>query len=145
VIVADSGALYALYDADDASHDAVRDAVGSTRETFSLPAACLGELDYMLRTRLGIAAELDFLIEVERGRFVIEQLTLSDARNARALIEKYRKLDIGLADAAVAVTAERLKTRRLLTIDRRDFEAIRASDGTPFEIIVARPSKRRRH
>jgi len=68
----------------------------------------------------------------------------NDVRNARALIEKYSKLDLGLADAAVAVTAERLKTRRLLMVDRRDFETIRASDGTPFEIIVAPPSKRRR-
>ncbi len=106
--------------------------------------ACLGELDYMLRTRLGIEAEQDFLGEVCAGRFVLEPLTLADVARCSELIEQYASLDIGLADASVVTTAERLKTSRVLTVDFRDFQTLRMRDGTPFEIIPGPASRKRR-
>jgi uncharacterized protein len=45
------------------------------------------------------------------------------------LIATYRALDIGLEDAAVVATAERLKIPRILTVDDRDFRAIRPRRG----------------
>ena len=46
-IIADSGALYALYDADDANHDSVRKILDGTTETIVVPTAILSELDYL--------------------------------------------------------------------------------------------------
>jgi len=135
VIVADTGALYALYDADDRHHVAVRTAVASLTESIHVPTACLGELDYLLRERLGAAAELDFLTEVLYGRFVLESLTLSDVQRCMDLLKAFASLNLGLADAAVVATAERLKTRRVLTVDHRDFQTLRSADGKRFTIL----------
>ncbi|MEO6913760.1 MAG: PIN domain-containing protein [Candidatus Baltobacteraceae bacterium] len=145
MIVGDTGAMYAIYDADDAHHATVRDAITGLREAVHIPMACLGELDYMLRKRLGLAAELDFLGEIRTGRFVLEPLTLADAARCGELVEQYASLDLGLADASVVATAERLRTSRVLTVDYRDFQTLRMRGGKPFTIIPERaPRKRRR-
>ncbi len=133
--VADSGAVYALYDADDAHHRAVRAAIATIRGPLHIPMACLGEIDYLLRERLGVAAELDFLAEVRHGRFILEPLTLADIRRCVTLIQQYASLELGLADAAVVATAERLKTKQVFTVDHRDFQTLRAVDGERFIVI----------
>jgi predicted nucleic acid-binding protein len=138
LIVADSGGIYALYDADDAYHGAVRKVVLTERDTIHVPVACLAEIDFLLRTRLGLQAELDFLEALSTGRFPLEPLERTDIERCSVLLERYRKLDIGLSDASVVAVAERLGTRRILTVDRRDFEVLRAHDGTRFTILPKR-------
>ena len=136
-VVADSGAIYALYASDDRHHRAVRRAVDLEPGPIVLPVAILAELDYMLRKYLGIDAELDFVEGVLSGGYTIEGLTIEDVRRCRDLIAKYRNLDLGLADAAVIATAERLGIHRILTVDERDFRAVRSSAGKAFVLIPA--------
>ncbi|MDQ2680322.1 MAG: PIN domain-containing protein [Candidatus Eremiobacteraeota bacterium] len=145
MIVGDTGAVYAIYDADDVHHLAVRNAIAGLREAVHIPTPCLGELDYMLRKRLGVAAELDFLGEVRTGRFILEPLKLADAARCSELIEQYESLDLGLADASVVAIAERLQTSRVLTVDYRDFQTLRMRDGKAFTIIPTQQSRKRLH
>jgi predicted nucleic acid-binding protein len=77
----------------------------------------MGELDYLLRVRLGNPALLRFVEDVLDGAFRLEPVTL------------------GLSDASVAAIAERLGTDRILTVDTRDFSIIRSSKGKPFRIL----------
>lgn len=135
MIVADTGAIYAIYDADDEHHVAVMQTLIALRESIHVPAPCLGELDYMLRIRLGLRAELDFLQEVRRGRFILEDVTLRDVARCSEILAQYAELNIGLADASVVATAERLGTPRVLTVDRRDFQTLRMSNGKGFTIL----------
>lgn len=135
MIVADTGAVYALYDADDRNHGPVRSAFAAIRESVHIPQPCLGELDYLLRTHLGLQAELDFLTEVQKGRFVLEPLLLRDVARCGAILRQYSNLDLGLADASVVATAERLRTGRILTVDYRDFSVLRSADGERFSIV----------
>lgn len=136
-VIADSGAIYALYDADDRHHDAVRQAVESNRGPLVVPVAALAEIDYLLREFLGIDAELDFIRSVRQGAFALEPLADGDLSEVETRIERYRALDLGLVDAAVMATADRLRTRRILTVDERDFRAARSADGTPFVLLPA--------
>jgi predicted nucleic acid-binding protein len=129
-LIADSGALYAVYDADDAHHAGVCEALAKERGAVIVPVAILAELDYLLREFLGIDAELDFLDSVSRGAFSLEPLTATDIDRCRELIAQYRDLDLGLADAAIIATAERLGIKRILTVDERDFRAVRPRKGT---------------
>ena len=46
-------------------------------------------------------------------------------------------LNLGLADAAVIATAERLNVQRILTVDERQFRAVRSVDGKPFTLVPA--------
>jgi predicted nucleic acid-binding protein len=135
--IADTGALYALYDADDLHHVAVRETLEREPGPIIVPMAILAELDYLLREFLGIDAELDFLDSVLAGSFVLEPLTRPDLERCRELIAQYRGLDLGLADAAVMATAERLNVLRILTVDERDFRAVVARDGRPFLLLPA--------
>ena len=89
----------------------------------------MGELDYLLREFLGIDAELDFVDDVLSGAMTLEPTTRGDIERSRELIATYRSLDIGLVDSAVIATAERLKIQRVLTVDERDFRAVKPKGG----------------
>jgi uncharacterized protein len=133
-LVADSGALYALYDADDAHHAAVRRVIEHEHGLVIVPTVILAELDYLLREFLGVDAELDFLDGIASGAFTLEVFTPVDLERCQELISTYRDLDLGLADSAVMATAERLKIDRLLTVDERDFRAVRPKHR-PFVLL----------
>jgi predicted nucleic acid-binding protein len=137
-LVADTGALYALYDADDIHHAAVCRALENERGPIVIPVVILGELDYLLREFLGVDAELDFLRGLVEGAYRLEPFTTADLERCRELIALYRDLDIGLADAAVAAVAERLGIGSILTVDERDFRAIKPKTGSftilPFDL-----------
>ena len=140
-IVADSGAVYGLYDRRDASHTSLRAAIETERDILILPAPILGEIDYLLRVRLGNAALLRFLADIQEGAFVVEALTLADLRRCAALIAKYHDLDLGLSDASVVAVAERIGTDRILTVDVRDFRVLRSARGKPFRLLPAARKK----
>ena len=48
-----------------------------------------------------------------------------------------RDLDLGLADASVIATAERLEVYRILTVDERDFRAVRTVRGDSLVLLPA--------
>jgi predicted nucleic acid-binding protein len=135
-IVADSGAIYALYDAADRHHRQVVAALKKHSGPVVVPAPVLGELDYLLRHFLGVDAELSFLDDVRSGAYTIESTQAADIARCRELIETYRDLNLGLADASVVAIAERLGVRRVLTVDQRHFRAVRPRGG-PFTLLPA--------
>ena len=136
-VVADSGAIYALYDAADANHTAVKHALAKERGAIVLPAAILAEVDYLLREFLGTNAELAFLDSILSGAFTLEPPERVDLLRARDLILRYRNLDLGLSDSAVIATAERLGISRILTVDQRHFRAVVSVKGEPFVLLPA--------
>jgi predicted nucleic acid-binding protein len=136
-LIADSGAIYGLHDRDDRHHRALRKFIVQQRDDIVIPSAILSEIDYLLRAKLGIRAELDFLDDIVAGVFTVEPFTSQDAARSRELLEQYRDLDLGLADASVIAAAERLKIRRILTVDLRHFRTVRAQDGKPFTLLPA--------
>ena len=135
--VADSGALYGLYNRRDRYHRALREALLREPGAILVSAAILSEVDYLIGAKLGAAAELDFLDDLITGAFTLEPFTPADLRRVRELMQQYSTLAIGLADAAVIATAERLATRRIFTVDERHFRTIRAPDGKPFTLLPA--------
>jgi predicted nucleic acid-binding protein len=136
-IVADAGAIYALYDRKDRHSAAVGRAFECERGLVVVPAVILGELDYLLREHLGVSAELDFIESVKSGAFLLENLTTEDVTRCHELITTYRDLDLGLADASVIATAERLNIDRILTVDERDFRVVRSKGGGAFVLLPA--------
>jgi uncharacterized protein len=136
-LIADSGAIYALYDARDRHHSAVAHVISVENGAMVVPMAILAEIDYLLRVRLGSRALFRFLEGISVGGFSLEPFTSQDLTSCRTLLKTYADLDLGLADAAVIATAERLGTRRILTVDERHFRVVRAADGKPFTLLPA--------
>ena len=126
VIVADTGALYALVDASDAWHARVVAWWGvAGRGEVVVPATVLPELAYLLQTRIGPAAESAFIRAVVDGEFPVEPLEPKDVERAAALMERYEDARLGFVDATVVALCERLETRDLLATDRRHFPLVR--------------------
>ncbi|HTC88529.1 MAG TPA: PIN domain-containing protein [Bryobacteraceae bacterium] len=135
--VADSGAIYGLYNRRDRHHRALRAAIANELGAILIPTAILSEIDYLIVAKLGLGAELDLLDDILAGAFTLEPFTAADVRRSRELIDQYSTLNIGLADAAVMATAERLSIRRILTVDERHFRVVRSADGKPFQLLPA--------
>jgi hypothetical protein len=78
--------VYALYDADDLHHAACKSVVQTERGPLYLPVVLLAEIDYLLTTRLGVDAALEFLESVEAGAFMLVALSSADLARCRELI-----------------------------------------------------------
>lgn len=136
-VICDTGAVYALYDADDLHHTAARAFVEAERGPLFLPVVLLAEIDYLLTARLGTGAALEFLESVEVGAFTLVALTSEDLARCRELILQYCDLPLGLADATVVATAERLRIQQVFTVDQRHFRALQPRGLGHFVILPA--------
>jgi predicted nucleic acid-binding protein len=136
-VVCDTGGIYALYDADDTHHEAVKVVVESEPGALLLPTVLLAEIDYLLTARLGTDATLDLLASVDAGAFALVDLAREDLTRCRELIRQYRDLPLGLADASVIATAERLRVQRVLTVDQRHFRRVKPSEFDHFILLPA--------
>ncbi len=72
---------------------------------------------------------------LETGAVQMLSLDHGDIPCMKELMRKYRDLPMDLADAALVRVAEREKTRRIFTLDRRDFEVYRPSRLGRFFIM----------
>jgi predicted nucleic acid-binding protein len=124
MVVVDTGAMLALLDKDDRHHVAVRALYARDPDAWLLPWAILPEVDYLVATELGHAAERVWFDDVATGAFAIEWGRDDDLAAAHAIARKYEALQMGLVDAVVMVIAERL-TADIATLDLRHFGAVR--------------------
>jgi len=134
-IVVDTGILYAMADRADGWHDRVRIYLETHTETLIVPVTVLPEACYLLNRYLGQDAERELVRSVVRGEIRVENLTPDDLRRALSLLESYAQANIGFVDATIVAMAERLKLRRILTTDRRDFALIRPRHCPRFELL----------
>jgi len=124
VIVADTGALIALIDADDRHHPVLIDLFDRDPDAWLLPWAVLPEVDYLLSAHVGMRSRELFLADLAAGAFNVEWGEPSDLERARELNERYRALGLGLVDGAVIAVAERIGARAIATLDLRHFGAV---------------------
>jgi hypothetical protein len=124
MIVADTGALLALIDADDRHHRAVTGLFEQSRRSWVLPWAILPEVDYLVLTQVGARAEEAFLADLTEGQFRVDWGAPEDLDRARDLNGRFRALRLGLVDGIVIAVAERLRATAIVTFDLRHFGAI---------------------
>jgi predicted nucleic acid-binding protein len=134
-IVVDTGPLYAMADRDDDWHGRVVAFLKRSRDELIVPVAVLPEAAYLLATHLGPDAERKLIRSLIAGEMTVADLTLQDLRRAHELLTRYEATKLGLVDATVVATAERLKITRVLTTDRRDFSLIRPHHCKALELL----------
>jgi len=137
VIVLDTSGILAAIDASQRQHDAARRALEAAPPPWILSPFVLAELDYLLATRVGQAAERALLAEVGRGVYRLEALEAADIAGAERLIGRHADLEIGLADASIVVLANRYGVRDILTLDERHLRVLRGPAGRPFRLLPA--------
>jgi predicted nucleic acid-binding protein len=122
--IVDTGAILALLDAGEAHHGVIRALYEDTPDSWILPWAILPEVDYLVGTHLGPKAGAAFLADLADGLFSVEWGRDEDLAAAQRLCARYRTLRMGLVDAIVIATAERLKADSIATLDLRHFGAV---------------------
>jgi len=125
MIVADTGAVIALVDADDVHHRALRKVFARDPERWILPWAVLPEIDYLLMNHVGTNAEEAFVFDLAKGNYRVAWGDDADLERAHEICRKHRDLRLGLVDATVMAVAERLKVSAIATLDLRHFAAVR--------------------
>ncbi len=135
-ILADTGAVYALVDRDDAWHARVRSWWELNREPIRLPVTILPEVAWLLGTRLGPAAEAAFARALANGEFEVEPLDeRADLSRIADLTAEYLDSPVGFVDASVLAMAERLGVLTLLTTDRRHFGVLRPRHVSTLRLV----------
>jgi predicted nucleic acid-binding protein len=138
VILVDTGPLVALFDQKDAEHDRSVRTLQSLHEPLITTIPVLTEAFYMLGPA---SRESDRLRDfVERRGLSLWFFDSGSLNRAFELMEIYADHPMDLADASLVASAELLGTRKVFTIDRRDFETYRVRRGHrhyPMEIVPA--------
>jgi uncharacterized protein len=89
----------------------------------------LTEVDHVAKARFGPPARtaiIDFILaQAQLERFQIPETGLEILGTARLVQRQYGSLDLDLADAVNVALAAQYRTDAVLTLDRRDFRAMR--------------------
>lgn len=131
-VLLDTGPIIAMLDASDEWHTACAASVNELIDRCVTTEAVLTEACYMVgRGRGRSSLVLDFLLDAE---VPILSLDRPAVRHAARLMDRYAKVPMDFADAALVTLAEGLQLDSVLTTDRRGFRAYRLSNGKPLTL-----------
>jgi len=136
ILIDTSGLLAALFSDQNRHEECARALLEATPPLIISPFV-LAELDYLITKYAGVPAEVALLEEIERGAYELAVFDEFNIARARSIIDQYSDLNVGLADASIAVLADRYSTRDVLTLDERHFRALRPSPRKRFRILPA--------
>lgn len=123
-VLVDTSALIAFYDRRSADHQAVVEAFRATPAPLSVSPLVLAEFDFLIGKCAGEQVALTAAREVA-GTMQVEDFRATDLRAAADVMERYADLQLGLTDASIVVLADRCRTERILTLDRRHLSVVR--------------------
>lgn len=135
MIILDAGPLYAAADTSDSHHAQCAALLRTASGPFVLPAPVINEVCFWLGKRMDALREATFLRSVAAGEYDVAVPEPGDYTRAAVLVEQYGDSDLGFVDAMVVATAERLRARRVATVDHRHFRMVRPAHVAAFELL----------
>lgn len=131
----DSGFLYATVDQDDKNHARVMQVLASRKERLLLPTIVLTETTHLLAARRGHLVMRQFIWRLAQHPFPLVNPIQDDFPRIYDLLDQYANLRLDFVDATIIALAERFNIQRILTVDQRDFRAVRPKHCPYFEIL----------
>lgn len=132
IVIGDTSGLVAALNSSDPEHKAARSALQHASATVVSPLVML-EIEHITTrnvNRRAADAVKDWLLREERTlRVVIPEVNADVLRMARTVQSRYAALELDLTDAVNVALAESYETEWVLTLDRRDFRAVRPLTG----------------
>ncbi len=134
-MIVDTSAILAFFDRDEPDHEALAAVLSQSSEPLVVSPYVIAEVDYLIGTRLGVAAEIAALRELAGGAWDLATIDSIDLARTVPIIERYADHAIGVADASNVVLADRYRTTTVATLDRRHFSVLRPLSGGYFAIV----------
>lgn len=127
MILVDTGPLVALFDPQDGQHARCVRVLKSIGEPIATTTPVLTEAFHMLGpASIGSNRLREF---IEGGGLSVWFFERSSLTRAFELMERYGDHPMDLADASLVVAAESLSTRKVFTLDRKDFATYKVRRG----------------
>ncbi|HEX9040020.1 MAG TPA: PIN domain-containing protein [Trebonia sp.] len=128
IVIADTSGIIAASDRSAPESRACRDLLGSAGTVIVSPLV-LAEVDHLAKVRFGTQARHAIIDNIFthalRMRFQVPEVSADALKLAREVQRKYADLDLDLTDAVNVTLAADYRTDAILTLDRRDFRAVR--------------------
>lgn len=128
IVVADTSGLLAALDSTHPEHRGANEAIMAAGLLVMSPLL-LAELDHVATRELGREAAISAIDDIRRwmraNRVVVPEVTEAHLAAAQSLRARYGSLNLDLADAVNVALAAEYDTDAVLTLDRRDFRALR--------------------
>jgi uncharacterized protein len=134
-VVVDTSALYAYFDSSARRHAEVQALIDAERSSLLLTSGVLIELDHLLRRRINVHTARRVGDELLSGAYELITSSREDLRHAYAIMDRFRDRGLSLTDASLLELADRKDAKTIFTLDRRDFDGLVRSDGTPLTIL----------
>jgi predicted nucleic acid-binding protein len=136
-VVCDTGPLLAVLNSRDKNHASASAFFDGFDGDLIVPALIVTEICYLAQTRIGPEAKAAFLDGIAAGELIIENATDEDWVRIAWSVRRYANFPLGVADASVVATAERLNITKVATIDYRHFRAVRPAHCEAFDLLPA--------
>lgn len=136
MIIADTGFWVALASRRDRHHDVAVQRLDALAEPLISTWPVASETCHLLASRVGASAAIRFMEACASGGLTLAAPTVHPPARAAELMEQYRDLPMDLADASLVLLASELGHGRILSTDRRDFQAYRWKNHEPFENLL---------
>lgn len=134
IAVADTGFILAVAIATDRRHNECVALYRQHRRIY-LPQSVLAEIGYLLTREGGNLTCARFLENLPQSKYRLVALTDTDIQMTARYLKQYADARLDFVDVTVAVVAERLEVRRILTLDRRDFSILQPQTYEYFELL----------
>jgi predicted nucleic acid-binding protein len=137
VIVVDTSVVVAYMNAGDDYHAAVAGWLDGADGDFATTPLIVAEVDHLVGTRGGRAAQRAFHRDLASGAYLVEWWPGAIASVVK-IAERYADTGLGLADASLVALAERLDTIEIATLDKRHLRVVRPlAGGKAFLLLPA--------
>ena len=133
IAVLDTGPLVAAANRADPDHRSCVEALQSPDYMLVIPALCVAEATYLIGKKQGPRVASIFLRSLEA--FDIQAPAGNDWARMAELVETYADFPLGGTDASVIALAERYKTDRVITLDRKHFSAVEPVHTSRFRLL----------
>lgn len=135
MLVIDAGPLVAAAATADRNHERCVTLLANAPRPLVVPTLVVTEVAYFLGDRIGQVAEQAFARSLRDGELVVEPVEPRDWARVCELLDRYRDLPLGIVDATVVATCERLGADTLATLDRRHFSVVRPSHCAALTLL----------
>lgn len=135
MLVVDAGPLVAAAATRDRNHERCVALLSQAPRPLIVPMLVVTEVAYFLGDRIGHVAEQAFARSLRDGELLVEPVEPSDWARISELLDAYADLPLGIVDASVVATCERLGAWTLATLDRRHFSVVRLRQGEMLTLV----------